>query len=676
MKSNLTKTEARVRLEKLRALIDSYRYQVHVLDQAAISDSALDSLKHELWQIEQQYPELITADSPTQRVAGQPLPQFKKVTHQLRMFSLEDVFSVDELRDWEQRWRKLAPQAPVEYMADLKLDGLAISLHYEHGLFTRAATRGDGFVGEDVTHAVKTIDSVPLRLRLDGLPAAVRDKIKDGLVDIRGEAVMLRRDFEALNKRQAAKNLPAFANPRNAAAGSIRQLDSKITAARKLTFYAWELASDLGQSTITEAYRWLKLMGIKINPSTATCGSISAVEKMYQQVHQDRDQLPFWIDGVVVKINDLALHRRLGFVGKTPRAATAWKFSAEQASTVVENIVVQVGRTGAMTPVAYLRPVQLAGTTVARATLHNADEITRLDVRIGDTIIAQKAGDIIPEVVSVLIDLRPKNSAPWRMVRYCPVCHQPVQRKTGEAIHFCVNPTCPAKKREGLYHFVSRAAFDITGLGPSTVDELIEEDLVHTPADFFNLRESDLIGLPLFAEKKAANLIKSISNIKQVPLDRFLYALGIRHVGQETARTLAQTFRTIDKVMAADVTKLLAAPDIGEVVARSIADYFAVAANRQQVTRLMKYVTIKATAKAAGGPLDGKTIIVTGTLSSMSREEAEEKIRSAGGHPASSVSAKTYAVVIGAEPGSKADKARQLGVAIWTEERFKQELAK
>lgn len=673
----MKKTEAKQRLEQLRALIDQQRYFVHVQDTTDLSEAALDSLKHELTLIEAEYPELITSDSPSQRVAGTPLPQFTKVQHSNRMFSLADVFSVDELREWDERWKKIADHTTTKYLVDLKLDGLALSLRYDRGVLRQAATRGDGFIGEDVTHTARTIESIPLRLRTTSLPPAIRRIVESGVVEVRGEAVMLKKDFEALNARQRKAGESEFANPRNVSAGTIRQLDPKISAERKLTFYAWEMVSDISQKTISEGYSLMKDMGLKTNPKAVVCVTIQEVAAVHEAVESEREKLPFWIDGMVVKLDSLSLYRELGFIGKTPRAAVAWKFSAEQTTTVIEDIVVQVGRTGAMTPVAHLRPVQLAGTTVARATLHNADEISRLDVRIGDTVVVQKAGDIIPEVVRVLAELRPSSSKRWNMIRVCPTCKKPVDRVVGEAVYFCRNEQCPSKQREQLYHFVSKQGLDIVGLGPQTIDVLIEEGLIHQPADLFSLSSKELVGLPLFAEKKSEKLITSIHDRTRVSLDRFIYALGIRHVGIETARTLSRHFTSIEAIQQASLEDLMCAPDIGEVVAKSIYQFFHQPHSTEQVRKLVEVLTIESVKpKNLNGVLTGKSIVVTGTLSSISRSEAEAAIRSAGGHATSSVSKQTFAVVVGEEPGSKAEKARSLGVTIWNEAEFLRQIGK
>ncbi len=667
MKTSLTKLEAKKRLAQLRQTIDAYRYEYHVLDRQSISDAALDSLKHELTQLETLYPEYITSDSPSQRVAGKPLAGFTKVEHAQRMFSLADVFNDRELRDWDTRWRKLRPDAATKYLADLKLDGLAITLRYERGMFIQAATRGDGYIGEDVTQNVRTIEAVPLQLRTAELPPKILDRVSHGIVEIRGEIVMLKKDFLALNNRQTKLGLPVFANPRNVSAGSIRQLDPTIAASRKLRFYAWELLTDLGQQTLTEAYHLLKQLGLPVNPLFGTYQTIEELITFYQRMNKQRDSLPFWIDGMVIKLDDRQLYSQLGFVGKTPRAAVAWKFAAEQVTTVVEDIVVQVGRTGALTPVAHLRPVEVAGTTVSRATLHNADEVARLDVRLGDTVVIQKAGDIIPEIVQVVARLRPPQARTWNMVTVCPVCEEAVSRTAGEAIHYCLNRHCPARRREHLYHFVSRKALDIDGLGPSLIDTLVDENLVHEPADLFTLKVDQLVGLPFVAEKKAENIIAAIRARRRVPFDRFIFSLGIRHVGDETARTLAHQFGTLPKFITADEHTLRGVSDVGGVVAASISEFFADRQHRQSVERLARQVTIIPPTRPVGHSLQGKTFVVTGTLPTLSRDQAQQAIRQAGGKVTSSVSAKTNFVVVGDEPGSKATRAKELGVTMVNE---------
>ncbi len=670
-----TKAAAQARLEQLRRAIDTYRYQVHVLDEASISEAALDSLKHELTLIEERWPDLITPDSPSQRVAGAVRPGFTKVTHSVRMMSLMDVFSFEELQAWDARWRKLQPQAKTDYLLDLKLDGLAMNITYERGVFVRAATRGDGHVGEDVTANVKTIESVPLKLHVEKLPSAIQKRVANGTVEIRGEVVMLKKDFVTLNKKQAAAGLPLYANPRNVAAGSIRQLDPAVTASRKLVFFAWELVTDLGQTTLNQSYDFLRAMGCRTNPRAVVCATIAAVEQAHADIFSDRESLPFWIDGAVVKVNNLQLYRDLGFIGKTPRAAVAWKFAAEQVTTVVESIEVQIGRTGAVTPVAHLRPVEVAGTTVARATLHNADEVARLDVRVGDTVVIEKAGDIIPDVIQVVPELRPRRAKPWAMPKKCPICGTVILREEGKVQHYCPNRNCQARQRESLYHFVSKKGLDIRGLGPNTVDVLIDEGLVKQPSDFFSLRAEQLNGLPLFAELKSENTITAIAAAKKVSFDRLLFALGIRHVGEETARDIAVHFRTLDRLLQSihDDTvaeQLAAIPNIGPVVAESIVSYCQGPANYKLLVALSKLLTVTPVRATTGGRLAGQTAVVTGTLERYSRDEAQAKIRAAGGQVASSVSKKTTWVVVGRDPGSKAVQAKKLGVEIIDEAEF------
>lgn len=661
----------RERVEKLRREIEHHRFLYHVENRQEISEAALDSLKHELFELEQQYPALVTPDSPTQRVAGQAVGGLKKLRHNVRMVSLEDVFTFEELQAWNQRWRKAADGRNSDYLIDLKLDGLAISLVYDRGQLKYGATRGDGTTGEDVTHNVRTLESVPLQLTTDRIDPSLRRRVTAGQVEIRGEIVMLKADFERLNSRQRKAGLPEFANPRNVSAGSMRQLDPKLAAARPMTFYAWELVTDLGQATLAEAYELLKKFGIKVNPYAKVCASLKDVEQAHREIKARRDQLDFWIDGLVVKVNDRRLYRDLGVVGKSPRAAVAYKFPAEQVTTVVEDIRLQVGRTGAITPVAHLRPVQVAGTTVGRATLHNADEIERLDVRVGDTVILQKAGDIIPDVVEVLKPLRPSRTKPWRMAAKCPVCGSLIKRREGEAIHYCTNSHCPAREREGLYHFASKRALDIEGLGPSTIDVLVDEGIVREPSEFFGLKAQRLIGLPLFAEKKAEKLIKGIQAARKVSLDRFIFSLGIRHVGEQTAIDLANHFRSFERFATASRDELAAVQNIGGVVADSVVQFFGNVKNRQRVDRLEKILTVVPPPKLTSTKLAGQTVVVTGTLEHFSREEAQTAIRGAGGTVGSSVTRKTAFVVAGENPGSKLATAQKLGVKVVTETDFR-----
>lgn len=668
--SRLTKGEARERLGKLRREIERHRYLYHVLDRTEISDAALDSLKQELKTLEDRFPDLVTPDSPTQRVGGQPLDQFRKVRHASPMLSLEDALTGAELEAWLDRLKKLVPRAQLDFYAEVKIDGLSIALVYEHGLLVRGATRGDGQVGEDVTQNVKTIEAIPLRISIDKLPPSVRARAAQRL-EVRGE-VYLRKDvLAALNREQAKQGEPLFANPRNAAAGAVRQLDPRVTASRRLSFYAWDLPTDLGQRTHQESHELAKLLGFPTNPLNRHCRDLAAVKAYHDEIGRRRERLPYQLDGIVVNVDDRLTVAKLGVVGKAPRGALAFKYPAEQATARVEEIVVQVGRTGALTPVAHLTPVAVAGTTVSRATLHNQDEIERLDVRIGDTVIVEKAGDIIPDVVQVLKNLRPRRTKPYHLPRRCPICQTAVVRRPGEVIHYCPNRRCPARQRETLYHFVGQHGFDMAGVGPNIVDVLVDEGLVKDLADLFTVKPDQLVGLPLFAEKKAANVVAAIQASRRIPLARFLVALGIRHVGEETAVDLAQHFGSLERLMAANREAVNAVPNIGDVVADSLINFFADQRHRQLIAKLESYgVTVTPAERLASTKLKGKTFVVTGTLEMMTRQEAHRLVRLHGGEVASSVSKKTSYLVVGSEPGSKLRQARGLGVLALTEREF------
>lgn len=668
----MNKQDTKIRIAKLKKEISHHRYLYHVLDKQEISDAALDSLKHELDLLERQFPEFITPDSPTQRVGGRPLAEFRKVTHKSRMLSLVDAFSFEELKDWEERNAKLVPDRhDLDYYAEIKMDGLAVTLIYKNGMFAQGATRGDGRVGEDITQNLKTIEAIPLNLEIEKLPKTAQvEAMKE--IEVRGEAFMSKKVLEQLNKEQAKKKLPPFANPRNAAAGSLRQLDPKITASRKLSFMAYDLITDLGQETHQEAHEILKQLGFRSGEYNQYCRDTDAVEVYHAKIGKIRASMPYWTDGIVVIVNNLRLFKRLGVVGKAPRGSLAYKYPAEQATTVVEDIQVQVGRTGALTPVAHLRPVRVAGSTVSRATLHNMDEIERLDVRIGDTVILQKAGDVIPDIVKTLPNLRTGKEKKFQMPSKCPVCDSKVVRKQGEVAYYCSNKKCYAQQHENLRHFVSKTAFDIDGLGPKILESLAAADLVKDPADLFDLQESDLEPLERFAEKSAKNLVGAIQKAKNITLSRFIYALGIRHVGEETAIDLAQRFGTFDKLANASFEEVNKIHDVGDVVAKSIYEYFQDPLNKKLIKKLLQHgILIQSEKKvSANTALTGKKIVVTGTLDSMSREEAKAHVRTAGGDWVSSVSKNTDYVVVGAEPGSKADQAKKLGVKIISEKEF------
>lgn len=655
----MTKKEASIRIEKLRAEIEHHRYLYHVEDRQEISDAALDSLKRELVQLERVYPELITPDSPSQRVAGAVLPGFEKVTHSKPVLSLEDAFTFEDLADWQQRNERLLKEAIAGYYCELKFDGLSVVVTYQDGLLVRGATRGDGRIGEDVTQNLRTIESIPLSLNLKALKKSPR------IIEVRGEIVMTKKQFDALNRDQERRGLPRYANPRNIAAGSIRQLDPSITASRRLDCFMFELITDCGQRTHAEAHALLAKLGFKTSRYNEEAKDLVAVQKYLKQWETKRKDMPYNTDGSVIVANDIAQEERLGSVGKTERWMIAYKFAAEQATTVVEDIIVQVGRTGALTPVAILRPVLLAGTTVSRATLHNDDEIKRLDVRIGDTVILQKAGDIIPDVVTVLKNLRPKSSKPFLFPKKCPICGSNVLRPDGEVAYYCSNKQCFAQEREGIIHFVSKKGLDIDGLGEKIVEQLMQAGLVRDAADLFSLTKDDVLPLEGFAERSAENLVRAVREARQVSFAKFIYALGIRHVGEETARDLATTFPTIHKLSQATVDDLLQVEDIGDVVAQSIVTWFKEKRNQHLIGKLLKAgVTIATMNKTRRTlSLTGKTFVITGSLP-IPREEVAERIRTAGGSVSGSVSTQTDYVVAGEEPGSKFKKAQSLGVTI------------
>jgi len=669
------KTEAKKRIEKLKKLINYHRYLYHVLNRQEISDAALDSLKHELYKLEQQFPELITLDSPTQRVAGKPLEGFKKVEHKVPMLSIEDIFSEEELRDWEDYFKKLTPEK-FDYFAELKIDGFAISLLYENGIFRVGSTRGTGRVGEDVTQNLKTIELIPLRLEIhQKLPnkeieERLEKLIEKGEIEIRGEVYMNVKDFERLNKELGKKGEKTFANPRNLAAGSIRQLDPKLAASRPLKFLAYDIITDLGQKKHSQEHEILKVLGFKTDEGRK-CKNLDETIEFWKEVAKKREKLPFQIDGVVINVNDNEIFQKLGVVGKSPRGVRAFKFSPKQATTIIEKIILQVGRTGAITPVAVLKPVEVGGVKISRATLHNEDEIKRLGVKIGDTVIVGRAGDVIPDVIQALPELRTGKEREFKMPKNCPVCGEKLEKPAGEVVWRCKNPKCPARKREYFYHFVSRPAFDILGLGPKIIDRFLDEGLISDPADLFLLKEDDISHLERFAEKSAQNLINAIQSKKKINLAKFIYALGIRNVGEETAQDLAEYFGSFEKLEKANLEELQKIMDVGPVVAKSIYDFFQEKRNLKFVERFKKVgVEILEEKKPKYQPLKGKIFVLTGILETMAREEAKEKIRQLGGEISESVSKKTDFVIVGKEPGSKFQIAKNLGIETLNEKEF------
>lgn len=659
---------SRARVVKLRQTIEEYRYAYHVLDTSTISEAALDSLKAELATLEGQYPELITPDSPTQRVGGQSLPQFKQITHRVRMLSLNDAFTIEDLQPWENRNQKIIKQTDHyfsgHYFVQLKIDGVAVALIYQDSQFVQAATRGDGSVGEDVTHTVRTIESIPLRLR-HHVP---------GRVEVRGEVYMLKADLAKLNKTRQAAGQPAFVNPRNVAAGSIRQLDPAVAAARPLRFIAWELTEGIAVETRQAEEEQLKKCGFAVPPDSRFCRTLQEVSQYIEPQSEKRRRYPFLVDGLVLKVNNLSRYRRLGVVGKAPRGAIAFKFSAEEATTVVENISIQVGRTGALTPVAHLKPVLVAGTTVARATLHNAAEITRKDVRVGDTVIIRKAGDIIPEVVRVLPKLRPAKTKPFHWPKRCPRCQAALHQENGGVIWRCSNPNCFPQQAARMLHAVSRLGFDIEGLGDRIVEQLLQAGLVTDPPDLWQLTADTLKSLPGFADISAQKLIKAIQNRKRLPLWRFIMALGIPHVGLVTAQDLARHFKTMGKLrQAADrqvaEEQLMSVNGIGQKTAQAIVAFLR-QPDTQHIIKKYKKFGIKIMAEHRSGPLSGKTFVFTGNLGQLTRAQAKQQVIALGGQVAGTVSKNSDYVVVGDEPGSKLAKAQQLGITTLSPAQF------
>lgn len=667
----MSKHQDKERIEKLRELINDYRYHYHVLDESIMSDAAADSLKHELTQLETKYPDLITPDSPTQRVAGAPLAGFKQREHRTRMLSLNDVFDEAEVDAWRDRITKLLPDgAKIEYFADVKMDGLACALVYEDGVLQQGITRGDGFVGEDVTTNIRTIESVPLRLRADRKHAA----FLKGRTEVRGEIVMYKADFNRLNEQRAKEDKPLFANPRNTAAGTIRQLDPQLVIGRPLHFRAYDLLRERESDipTYSYAYEALRGLGFLVNNQAQVFPSTAEVMRFATEWETKRKKLPFNTDGLVVKVNDRSLYGRLGVVGKAPRGAVAIKYAAEQATTKVKDIFVSIGRTGAATPVAMLEAVVIAGSTVQMATLHNESEIARKDIRVGDTVVVHKAGDIIPEVVEPLVKLRDGSEKPFAMPTHCPECNtRLVKLKAEDAAWRCPNEHCPSRSWKRIEHFASKSALDIEGLGEKNVIALMQAGLVKDQADIYTLQAEDLLKLERFAEISANKLVAAIQAKKQPPLSRFVYGLGIRHIGTQTAIDLANHFRSMETLTEATIEELSAVEGIGEVVAESVVEWFSEPRNQHLLAKFKKYGVWPEPVKHVGGPLSGQSFVVTGTLESMGREQAGERIRALGGTFQSSVGKDTDYLVVGANVGaSKLAKAAKLGTKQLTETEF------
>lgn len=663
---NNEKSAAKARIEKLKELINDYRYHYHVLDESIMSEAAADSLKHELSQLEEQYPEFITPDSPTQRVAGKPLDKFQKVTHASRMISLADVFSESEIRDWVSRNYKLVPNGTeFTFFTDIKMDGLAMSLHYENGIFQQAVTRGDGLVGEDVTMNVKTIQNIPLKLNLDNPPEHL---------EVRGEVIIFKQDFEKLNQMQAKLGEKPFANPRNLAAGTIRQLDPRIAASRPLRFMAYDLVTpDL--PTHQEAYEFLRQIGFQTSGQDHVFTHLNQVFAEIERLGQVRGNFLFNTDGMVIKINDRKIYSELGIVGKTPRGAVAFKYPAEESTSKVRDIVISIGRTGAATPVAILDPVEIAGSTVRHATLHNSDEIEKLDIRIGDTVIVYKAGDIIPKIKEVLFTLRPEGTEPFNYEQALKNQYPELEfeRPDGEVVYRVKGQDSDFILRRNLEYFASKQALNIEGLGEKNVNLLVDAGLLKSLVDLYRLQKSDLIKLERFGELSATKLINAIEETKQAPLAKFITALGIRHVGAQTAVALADAFQSLEALRDATEEELLKIPDIGLTVSESILAYFADEDNLKQLDDFKTLGVCPVYINHDNAPLKGQSFVVTGTLTDMGREEAEDLLREKGATVTSSVTKNTTALIAGAKPGaSKVTKAEKLGIEIISEAEFRE----
>ncbi|OGB74571.1 DNA ligase (NAD(+)) LigA [candidate division Kazan bacterium RBG_13_50_9] len=656
----MDRSKAKQRIRELTSEINYHNYRYYVLDRPQVSDAHYDALYRELVEIEKRFPELVLPNSPTSRGGDKVSGEFAEVTHSRRRLSLDDAFSFEEIEEFEERIKKLISK-DVDYVCELKIDGLQIVLTYKKGLLAIGATRGDGRIGEDVTHTIRTVRDIPLELSqpID--------------VVVSGEIYISKKDFEAINRGQERASGPLYANPRNLAAGTVRQLDPKVASSRRLKSFLYDIEGEVAPKTQVEVLATLKKLGFAVNGDNELCRDLDGVRKFIDGWASKRESLPYITDGVVIKVNSLLQRDRLGATAKAPRWAIAYKFPAEKKETRVLDIKVQVGRQGTLTPVAILKPVRLAGTTVSRATLHNEDEIRRKDVRVGDTVMVQKAGDIIPEVIRVIKEKRPSGTKEFKMPARCPICNGPVVKVEGEVAYRCANKNCFVVQVRKLEHFVSRDAFDMEGLGTKIVEQLYKEGLVRDPADLFTLEEGDIEPLERFAEKSAENLIRSIQSSEEVTLDRFIYALGILHVGDQTARDLAYYFGSLSKIMRASSAQLAGVGGVGAVVAKSVADFFQEPRNQRLVDKLLGAgVRVKSAAKPRSNKLVGKTFVLTGTLSSMSREEAEAKIRSLGGKASSSVSKETDYVVAGDSTGSKYEKAKKLGVNILSEEEFRQ----
>ncbi|MEH6936805.1 NAD-dependent DNA ligase LigA [Bacillus sp. JJ664] len=656
------------KIEKLRSELSQYNYEYHVLDNPSVPDTEYDMLLHELIRLEEQYPELVTADSPTQRIGGQAIDLFEKVVHTYPMLSLGNAFNEGDLKDFDQRVKQDVDQ--ISYVCELKIDGLAVSLHYENGMFIKGATRGDGSVGEDITHNLKTIKAIPLKLS------------EPLTLEVRGEAFMPKASFEKVNEQREKNGEELFANPRNAAAGSLRQLDPKIVAKRDLSFFVYGIpnAEEFSIQKHSEALDYLQKLGFKTNTFRKTCNSIDEVIEYIENWKDKRPTLPYEIDGIVIKVDEYSTQKKLGTTAKVPRWAIAFKFPAEEVITKLVDIELSVGRTGVVTPTAILEPVRVAGTVVKRASLHNEDLIKEKDIRIGDAVVIRKAGDIIPEVVNVLLDRRTGEEQPFSMPTHCPSCEHELVRIAGEVALRCVNPFCPSQIREGLIHFASRDAMNIDGLGERVVAQLFAAKLITTFTDLYKLTKEQLLSLERFGEKSAEKLVSAIQASKENSLEKLLFGLGIRHVGAKAAKTLAQHFQSIDHLMAASVDEIRTINEIGDKMAQSINEYF----SKDEVKELIDtFKTLGVNTEYKGILIEnidtnslfaGKTVVLTGKLEQMTRSEAKKQLEALGAKVAGSVSKSTDLVIAGEAAGSKLDAARKLNIEVWDEERMIKEL--